>query len=305
MRVPSGDAVSRVYGAGGPLDLVVVEIENASPAPFVVAVSITGTRAAVGLDGSVVTIGDEPAVIAARPPARWAAGEQGTVFAAVRDGDAPLAPFPGVAGRRNAEVALLYPVTHRTRARFALVQEPRGPSASAVDVGLLPAADDAARGWHAQLERGMRVELPDARLEEQVDAARATALLEGRDVAALEDWGFDVEAAAAWSRLSLRERRRAARRRDPSFLVELRRQLVEDTDETVVLLRDLPPEWRGASLAVHDAPTRAGRVSYAVRWHGDRPALLWDCERAGVRLTAPALDPTWSTTTQSGEALLG
>jgi hypothetical protein len=48
-----------------------------------------------------------------------------------------------------------------------------------------------------------------------------------------------------------------------------------------------------------------------VRWHGDRPALLWDLERraaaptAPVRITAPGLDPAWSTTDAKGETLLG
>jgi hypothetical protein len=67
--------------------------------------------------------------------------------------------------------------------------------------------------------------------------------------------------------------------------------------------------WLGQGLEVHDAPTRHGRVSFAVRWHGDRPALLWHLEPHpsvdGARLTAPGLDPTWSTTELRGEALLG
>ena len=54
---------------------------------------------------------------------------------------------------------------------------------------------------------------------------------------------------------------------------------------------------------MHDAPTRAGRVSYAVRWHGARPALLWECERP-IRLSAPGLDRDWSTTEPRGETLL-
>jgi hypothetical protein len=79
--------------------------------------------------------------------------------------------------------------------------------------------------------------------------------------------------------------------------------VVSTGDESVALLRDLPREWRGRGVEVHDAPTLAGRVSYAVRWHGARPALLWECEQP-TRLTAPGLDPGWSTTEQRGEALL-
>jgi hypothetical protein len=54
---------------------------------------------------------------------------------------------------------------------------------------------------------------------------------------------------------------------------------------------------------VHDAPTRRGPVSYAVRWHGTRPALLWDAPD-GVELRAPGLDPSWSSSVPRGEALL-
>ena len=65
-----------------------------------------------------------------------------------------------------------------------------------------------------------------------------------------------------------------------------------------------PPEWAGQPLEVHDAPTHHGRISYALRWHGDRPALLWQCDQPGVTLTAPGLDPLFTTAEQSGEALL-
>jgi hypothetical protein len=79
---------------------------------------------------------------------------------------------------------------------------------------------------------------------------------------------------------------------------------VEASDEEAAsLLVELPSEWRGQSVEVHDAPTRAGRISYAVRWHGARPALLWECERP-IRLSAPGLDRAWSTSKARGEALL-
>src|SRR5262249_35177917 len=75
------------------------------------------------------------------------------------------------------------------------------------------------------------------------------------------------------------------------------------TEESANLLVELPPEWRGQNLEVHDAPTRADPASYAVRWPGPRPALPWEGERP-VRLGAPGLDRAWSTTEARGEALL-
>ena len=71
----------------------------------------------------------------------------------------------------------------------------------------------------------------------------------------------------------------------------------------------LPDEWQGQSLAVRDAPTHFGLLSYAVRWHAERPALLWELQPhagvEGVRLTAPGLDQSWSSNELRGEALLG
>jgi hypothetical protein len=71
----------------------------------------------------------------------------------------------------------------------------------------------------------------------------------------------------------------------------------------------VPESWLGQGWEVHDAPTALGRLSYAVRWHGERPALLWELEPhpgvGPVRLTAPGLDAGWSTTDARGEALLG
>jgi hypothetical protein len=344
LRVPGGDAVQRVYGAGGLADVVVVEIENASPAPFVAALVLRrasgGRLRSVGVDGPTATVDGHAVLVASRPPGRWAAStSSGTALDVVREGHASSGPFPGARDRAGAlEVALLYPVAHRTTARFAVPLAPKDRSASAapVDLAGLPDADEAARGWEGQLARGLRVDVPDPRLQSAIDAARASLLLAtpgagAPDAAALEDWGFDDEAAAAWRRLSWRARRRAARRRlEPAgwqrvgsrldtasptvawpegpgpFLLDVRSLLAhEGADGTVSLLSELPPGWVGQGLEVQDAPTRGGRVSFAVRWHADRPALLWECEVAGTRLRAPGLDPRWSSADRRGEALLG
>ncbi len=96
-------------------------------------------------------------------------------------------------------------------------------------------------------------------------------------------------------------------------LIDLVRALVVDeTSEpgTVALLPVVPVSWYGQSVDVHDLPTRHGMVSFALRWHATRPALLWELTRrpgdpdTPVRLTVPGLDTAWSTTAASGEALL-
>ena len=79
--------------------------------------------------------------------------------------------------------------------------------------------------------------------------------------------------------------------------------VVSDRPGRVVDLLPAAAEWVGVDLAVHHIPTRWGEVSFAVRWHGDRAALLWECEDA-IALRVPSLDPTWQTADQRGEALL-
>ena len=69
--------------------------------------------------------------------------------------------------------------------------------------------------------------------------------------------------------------------------------------------------WRGRPLEVHGLRSGAGTISYALRWHGERPALLWDLEPSPLlepdvvpRLHAPALAPGWTARSWRGEALL-
>lgn len=92
------------------------------------------------------------------------------------------------------------------------------------------------------------------------------------------------------------------------FLSFVRNLLVRDRPEGLALLSMPLPEWKGQPLEVHDAPTHWGTLSYGVRWHGERPALLWELRPhpggGACRITAPGLDPGWSTTETSGEALL-
>jgi hypothetical protein len=91
---------------------------------------------------------------------------------------------------------------------------------------------------------------------------------------------------------------------DVELLLAARRFLADDGDgATLRLLRSWPDEWLGADLEAHRLPTRLGLLSYAVRWHGARPALLWELHGHG-RLTVPGLDPSWSTDDPAGEALL-
>ena len=83
--------------------------------------------------------------------------------------------------------------------------------------------------------------------------------------------------------------------------------LVDLGDEaTIGILPSVPKSWNGQPLDVRGLVTSLGSLSFSVRWHGERPALLW--ERTGgpdlVELRCPAWDSAWSSTERNGEALL-
>jgi hypothetical protein len=76
-------------------------------------------------------------------------------------------------------------------------------------------------------------------------------------------------------------------------------------DGTAELLAGgVPAPWLGANFEVYGLPIGpATTISYAMRWHGERPAVLWETEGPTVPLTAPSAAPGWSTAEPAGEAL--
>lgn len=84
-----------------------------------------------------------------------------------------------------------------------------------------------------------------------------------------------------------------------------------DTAGGAALLPAVASSWWGVPMEAHGLRTAWGAVSWALRWHGDRPALLWEVAPAdglgddpAPTLTATGLDPSWRGTGWQGEALL-
>ncbi len=291
---------------------------------------------------SVLTIDGHEVLGTNRPWAQWViAHDELSLREAVTQHATQAGPLERtkMKSQRNGCVALVWPLPHTATLRIVLPLAP-GPHArinvAAIDV--LPDNEAVDRGWDTQLDRAMRTELSDANLQRAIDGARASVLLRSSadsprpvadDAISLEDWGFSAEAEAVWKRLSVRDRRAASIRLKNSvsgwvrmkthlvtaaggvpahaakFLAAVRDVLIEEcSDGSIDLLPGFDVEWLGASVAVHEVPTRVGTVSFAVRWHGGRPAVLWDAP-AGITLRASRLDPSWSVATEgAGEQLL-
>ena len=85
------------------------------------------------------------------------------------------------------------------------------------------------------------------------------------------------------------------------FVAEIEQRIA---DGGRLMSAGIPRRWLGANFEVHRIPTGArSAVSFAVRWHGERPAVLWEQHGEVQHLSAPRVDPEWSTDEASGEAL--
>ncbi len=293
VRIAGGDAVLRTYAVP---DGLVIDFENASPAACALAI--------------IVEPGTQP-VHGPRPASQsCVAGSRHGVLDLVTGGaTAPGSTDPGDAN------GLLWPVAHRSSLLlFAGVQRP----------ATIPSTTEVRRGWSARLATGMRVDIADRTLQHALDQARIAILVEAPCadagiVRALEDWGFDAEGAIAWERLAFRDRRRlrrrvpengswerltAAQQQRPgaALLNAVHDLLISARHDVVDIAPSLPTEWLGVDLAAHDIPLRHGLLSFAIRWHGDRPALLWEASTA-LELRSSLLAPSWATRDRSGEVL--
>jgi len=244
---------------------------------------------------------------------RTLADELTTVLVATLGAD----PVPGTGPGRPSAAGTV--ATAVALAATLTGPEPTPPALAAALVAAVDALPPLVKGgvWHAPGGAGL-----SPRLTAWVGAARLAA---GRTDAA-EPLAWLVERGApvwAWPELvhprsgggCAGEGHHSASTAAVLHLV--RRLAVHEPGGGVAMLPAVPDAWLGQSMEAHDVATSFGRLSFALRWHGERPALLWELEPHAdpavaaalaiggpVVLTAPGLDPTWSTTELRGEALL-
>ena len=318
IRVPGGDAVHRAYGVPDGGGLVVIEVENASPLPFAVAFDRSdllfarapSAQPPSGIElpaGSVVLpVGHRSAVrvamaVAARAPAQLTPGLPGAEQVA-RGWEAQAGRGVRIEGLDDELAVAL------TEARCRLLLD--GPPTSDGDsVGMplsvaeLVRLGEDATPWVEEVAEGAVRVAKSARGRPEVGWEHAAALDAAAEVLARA--GEEL-AAADVARLvaTLAPRRRAARRRAGRAARRtawVLRRVLRPTHGGADLLPEPLPSWRGRNLAVYGVWAGGGQISFAVRWHGERPALLWEAPE-GLTLRAPALDPTWSTTAATGRS---
>jgi hypothetical protein len=184
-------------------------------------------------------------------------------------------------------------------------------------LGAMPTRQDDPAGFLlavAELVRLGEISRPDATLVDDVAiATRQVVRREGWDADAALDGAALVLTTVGEPRAALDVARIAARRTGDGTTVPAGRiggiRAVAAVERRLARGPELFPEgipvpWRGAGVEAHGLVASATTtISFALRWHGDRPAVLWEVAGDPVELRAPAVDPAWRTRDPSGETL--
>jgi hypothetical protein len=311
VRIPQGDAVHRTWTVADGGGQTLVEVTNESPLPVAVAFSRADLRTArppapvpiVGIDlpaertivlpvahRTSVTVGlahDRPAagpLDRELPPADavvrgWRAACERASRLELPD----VAMVERVVGARCDVTLLDLPDVDAEPAEFLLalgelVRMGAGGRATAEDVAAAVAAIARRPGW-----------LVDVALD-------AAAIVLAR-------WGESRAVRDVGAILARRTQAPSPTGVPPGIgaVAAIERRLARSGE---LLPGGIPGAWRGSDFACHGVPVGpCSTVSYAVRWHGENAAVLWEVAGDPVVLRAPAVDPRWSTAARSGDAL--
>jgi hypothetical protein len=319
VRVPGGDALQRVFAVGDDGGLTVIEVENSSPSPFAVVLTrsdllTTRRPSATALEGLDVPRDSLVLPVAHGSRVRVALAHDGRRGAGLPAG-LPSAEqvargwLAQTSRGIRLELPRCGPGVALTSLRAALLLE--DPDATGDPAGFLVGVaergrlGDAAAPWLAVVasaaEALVRRHRKAGRLPWEVDAALASA----RDVLARAgDRRAVDDLAAARRRVPVTEPTPVE---PPEGVLGLawaqRRVVMEQEDGLDVFPRPFPRGWIGQPIEAHGVPAGGTTIALALRWHGARPALLWEAGR-GVRLVSSGLDPSWASTDKRGEALL-
>ncbi len=311
LRVPDGDVVQRIWSVADHGGLTIVSFDNESPLP--VAVALTRRNLLTSRPPAEVPI--EGIDLPADSTIVLPVGHRASVSVA-------LAHTGGRAGQLPPALPSFEQVARgwtRLLEQSSRLLVPDGGTVEAIAaircdllLGGPPAVVEDAAGAALAIGEIVRLgEPPGAWIEEIADAVELIGA----------EQGWDVEAALAAAALVLQragEHRavadveRIASGRTPSPVPDARPddlRLVAWIERRLVVgsalfPHGIPLAWIGSNFEVYDVPTGpSSSISFAVRWHGARPAILWEQSGEVQVLTAPSLDPAWSTADPTGEAL--
>lgn len=320
VRVPNGDVVQRIWTVPDAGGVTLMEFENDSTLPVAVALDrrdLLTDRPPADVPIEGITLPAGSIVLPLGHRARVRVGLAHTAPRADRlpdrlpDADAVVRGWRAVlerAGRLDLPAGsngsgAAEAVTAQ-RAEWLLL----GPPSAADDpVGFLIALDSLVRcgeppsPWLDELVTAVAgcAEAPPAVAVVGLDAA-------GRVLRAAGETRGERDLDRLLSRLEGSPTGDDGAPANPAFdVADVERRLVSAREDHADLLPDgIPDEWIGHPFEVHALPAGRGTtVSYAVRWHGEHPAVIWEQTGPPVELRAPALDTVWSSSAPGGEHL--
>lgn len=338
VRVPGGDVMQRIWSAllSSDRPATVVEFVNDSPLPVVVAV--TGDRlvtersatrsVAPGLESIEPSI-QSPTLqlpIGHRASARVIVAPDSGRWVATTGPDAVVRGWRAVTDRAGR---LVVPVSSAGRTLTDAVTFERCQMALDIDsfddpLDRLIALDQRSRMNVESVDPLEVVDLlhrwlrPSRRRAAEPDGspdldrlafASAERLL-GDDPRALDDLTSTAlrragrnaaDLAGAWPVAGTVDADRG-----PRFVAAIEDRLarVESGARISFVPHGFPREWLGQSVEVHGlAVGRKWRVSFAIRWHGERAAFLWEIDGPPGPTLVSGVDRSWSSVAPSGEAL--
>ena len=344
LRIPGGDAIQRVYAVADAGGLVVIEITNESTLPIAVAFTrpdvvssrTPSPRGAQGIElpaGSVVfpVAHGSTLRVALRAPDSVVANvdvERLPSFEQLQKGWLKAVEQAGYVIVPEGAVA---PLVARLRSD-ALILSGHEIEDWAIGAGGDCANDPVAYILTLQELLRMGEKLTGDSAQIRVDHAARLAqcvetLLKDNKKASILPW--DVERALfaaqfvfarmgesrAADDVAAAQLRLSSAAEPPNVMPTDIRAIAWVEEKMVAMQRDgsvqifgrgIPRLWLGANLECHRvAAGPLHTVSFGIRWHGEKPALLWEVAGpAGIKLTAGKCDPTWTSVEATGETLL-
>ena len=342
IKVPGGDAVQRVYGVANFGGAIVVEIYNDSSLPFAVAFdrgdistmrepSPTGVQ---GIDlpaGSVVfPVGHHATMRAAilvgagfdAANRRLTAQEIESLpsFEQVERGwlgalqissrvDVPNLSWSSVLTSQRCKVLLSNSAELAESSDISLAVDLLLDRAERVRLGDKPAqwVDEVAVATERILKQCAKTQSVQW-FEERALLGAGMVLNRAGESRGLQDF------VSVWSRLAEAGRISNLALASPEIAGTVRQiawiesQLVAQRRDGVIEICPcgIDKSWLGVNFECHKLLASPEHlISYAVRWHGEKPALLWEIDGpVGTKVAASAIDRTFSSTEMRGETLL-
>lgn len=324
IKVPGGDVLQRVYAVAANGGLTIIELENDSTLPVAIALShprVLTSRppADVPIQGITLPLGAIVLPLGHRSVTRVALAHDGRGVGPLPD------ELPTAVQTARGWLAQMERASRLVLPEGAWVDRVVGARSALILEGLEDPEDDPV-GFLLGAHEYHRLGAPLADWIPQV-AAAAERIVRRAERAGGVTWDEDRALVATSALLAAAHESRGLADLDAMRLriedrVDVQRVPAEGV-RAVAWVEDqlarprprgscellpvgFPDGWLGGSVECYRLPAGDGvDISFALRWHGERPALLWELHGApSIRLTGGAADAAWSTTDARGEALL-